>query len=243
MGTAGRVVLLSALIPLYYGVVVRAAGEPLNRGVLRLLLATRRVATRFSVADLDGASRLLLGGVLQLLFVAVLAVVTGAALPVATDPVLPVLGLVLGVAEAGAAGFAGFVVLRLVAPAGPAGSVPGLMAAARGGWIRFYLRTAVVAPRWWLVFATAVYVTGEELVFRGVVVGVCRDVYAPLAVTLSAGLFVLAQVFYTPGWRTAVFPMAGAAVVGVVHALLYLQVPDLLPLIVAHTVMFLVLVR
>jgi hypothetical protein len=49
---------------------------------------------------------------------------------------------------------------------------------------------------------------------------------------------VAAQVFSTPSFWVAVFPASAAVVVGVAHALLYLAVPDVIPLIVAHWVMF-----
>jgi membrane protease YdiL (CAAX protease family) len=160
------------------------------------------------------------------------------------NPVLILLGVPLGVAEAALATYVGFVGCRVAELRG--GDTPqtlqGWLTVARGGWIRYYLRTASVAPTWLLVGATVLYVAGEELVFRGVVLHAADGWGAPAALLLSVALFTTAQVFYTPNWRTAMFPVLGAVVLGIVHGCLFLTVPDVTPLIVAHAVMFLVTV-
>jgi hypothetical protein len=55
---------------------------------------------------------------------------------------------------------------------------------------------------------------------------------------VSAGLFVIMQMFGMPGWRSALFPVIGAAVMGVTHAYVYALSPFLLPLIIAHATSF-----
>jgi hypothetical protein len=57
---------------------------------------------------------------------------------------------------------------------------------------------------------------------------------------VSVALFTAAQVFRMPSWRSAMFPALGARTLGVVDGLLFLAVPTILPLIVAHIVFFLV---
>ncbi|WP_433468098.1 CPBP family glutamic-type intramembrane protease [Spirillospora sp. CA-128828] len=78
----------------------------------------------------------------------------------------------------------------------------------------------------------------EELVFRGVIVGSSSHLGEGAACVLSVALFATVQVFYTPGWRTAMFPVIGALITGVVHGILFLPAPNIWPLIVAHCVYF-----
>ncbi len=241
--------LLGLIILVYYGRVVRLVGEPLAHHAVAAISDGSALSRRWTAADLDGVVRLLLSGALQLAFLTALV----AALPLTAADLLPrhwdvrlvLLGIPLGVAEAGLATYAGFLgsrVAQLVRPGGatPAG-VEGWLSVARGGWIRYYLRTAAVAPRWLLILATTLYVAGEELIFRGVVL-TTSGLAPALAVAMSVVLFAAAQVFYTPGWRTALFPILGAVVLGVVHGILFVTVPDVTPLIVAHATMFLVTV-
>jgi membrane protease YdiL (CAAX protease family) len=249
VNTAVPALAAGVLVLAYYGRVVRLVGEPLARQALGTLGGTA-VARRRSLADLDGIVRLLLAGGMQvaflLLLVAALPVRFGDLVPQHWDGWLLLLGVPLGVAEAGLGTYAAYLGSRIaqrIRPDGTPTSVEGWLAVARGGWIRYYLRTAAAFPTWLLVAATLLYVGGEELVFRGVLLGSASGLPAAAAVALSTALFAAAQVFYTPGWRTALFPVLGAGVVGVVHGCLYLAVPDLTPLILAHATMFLCTVR
>jgi Type II CAAX prenyl endopeptidase Rce1-like len=243
-----QMTVLGLLILGYYGKVVRLVGEPLARRFVAAMVNGSALTRRWSVADVDGVVRLLLSGALQLSFLTTLVI----ALPVAVDDLLPaswdvwlmLLGVPLGIAEAALATYVAYLGSRfagLVRRGGAPTTIEGWLSVARGGWIRYYLRTAEVAPRWLLVFATTLYVAGEELIFRGVVLA-DRGLPPAIAVAISVVLFAAAQVFYTPGWRTALFPVLGAIVLGIVHGCLFVTVPDVTPLIVAHVTMFLVTV-
>jgi hypothetical protein len=246
---AAQALLLGVLVVVYYGQVVRLLGEPLARGIVATLSGTGPGPRRWSLADLAGVVRLLLAGVLQACFllalVAVLPLSAHDLLPGRWDGRLLLLGVPLGVAEAGLATYVAYLGSRIASrlnPESAPASIEGWLQVARGGWIRYYLRTAAAAPTWLLVCATSLYVAGEELVFRKVVLTSTTGLPAALAVGLSVLLFVAAQVFYTPGWQTALFPVLGAVVVGVVHGCLFLAVPEVTPLVVAHVTMFLVTV-
>lgn len=245
-----QVTLVAVLVAVYYGRVVRLVGEPMARQLLGLANERSTWVKTLSLADVDGVTRLLLAGILQAGFLVALVAVApldwGDFLPSGLDPVLVLLGVLLGVAEAAMATQLAFLASR-VADAlqrrGQRMTLEAWLAVGRGGWMRYYLRTAAVAPAPLLVGATGLYVIGEELIFRGVVVGTALPVFGTAAaVCLSVVLFVVAQVFYTPGWRTALFPMVGAFAVGLVHACLIVAVPDITPLVVAHLTMFLVTV-
>jgi membrane protease YdiL (CAAX protease family) len=234
----------------YYGRVVRLVGEPVARRVRTALVDGSPLARRWSLADLDGLVRLLLAGAMQagflLLLVAALPVRFADLAPARRDGWLLLLGVPLGIAEAGLGTYAAYLgsrVAQRLQPGRTPTTVEGWLTVARGGWIRYYLRTAAAFPSWLLVAATLLYVGGEEAIFRGVLLTSAAGLPATAAVVLSTALFAAAQVFYTPGWRTALFPVLGATVVGVIHGCLYLAVPDLAPLIVAHATMFLVTVR
>ena len=233
----------------YYGRVVRAVGEPTARRLTGWLLERTALGRRWAFADLDGVVRLLLAGGMQFGFlcavIALLPATLGDLLFSGWDPVLVVLGIPLGVAEAGLATYAAYLVTQVMERVGPSGTPIGIeswLAAGRGGWVRYYLRTASVAPGWLLVVATTVYVAGEELVFRGLLLTTGAQLPALLVAVVAVALFCLAQVFYTPGWQTALLPVTGALVIGIVHTVLFQMVPNVTPLIVAHTVMFLVTV-
>jgi membrane protease YdiL (CAAX protease family) len=250
LAAAAPVATAGLLVLGYYGRVVRLVGEPLARRVLTGLVDGSALARRWSLADLDGVVRLLLAGAMQagfvLLLVAALPVRFADLVPAGWDPRLLLLGVPLGVAEAGLATYVAYLGSRVAErlhPGRTPTTVEGWLAVARGGWIRYYLRTAAAFPGWLLVAATVLYVAGEEVVFRGVLLTSAGAAPAALAIGLSTLLFAAAQVFYTPGWRTALFPLLGAVVLGIVHGCLYRTAPDLAPLIIAHATMFLVTVR
>jgi membrane protease YdiL (CAAX protease family) len=105
---------------------------------------------------------------------------------------------------------------------------------ARAGWMRHHLRTIEIAPLPLTGALILLQVGSEELVFRGVMINVFQPAGAALAVGASVVLFTLMQAFQMPTWYSAMFPMVGAFVMGIVHGVLFLLVPDILPLIVAH---------
>jgi membrane protease YdiL (CAAX protease family) len=96
--------------------------------------------------------------------------------------------------------------------------------------------TIRVAPQWFALFIIGLYVAGEEIVFRGVLVNMLRPAGALLAVAVPTAVFAGVQMFHMPTARAAIFPVAGALVVGTVHGIIYLLVPALLPLMLAHAV-------
>lgn len=150
-------------------------------------------------------------------------------------------GVLLGIGEMGAVALLVHIVLTILGrvsgnrfPKNIAAWIPH----SRGGWMRYYFNTLRSAPLRLRIILTFGYVGIEELVYRGIVVGACSNQGAVIAVVFSTALFVLAQVGTTPSWKTALFPVLGALVVGPVHAYLYYTVPDITPLIVGHVVFF-----
>ena len=241
--------VLTAAVVAYYGFAVRLVGEPLARRFIMVLTERTAVARQRTWADVDGVVRLVLAGLMQAGFAFTLIMVTAVSpsdfLSEPLDIRVMLLGVLLGVAEAGFATQVGLIGSRfaeLLRPGQTPTTIEGWLSVSRGGWIRYYLRTAEAAPVWLLIAATVLYVTGEEIVFRGIAISILGTFSAPFAVGVSTALFVLVQAFYTPGWKTALFPMLGAAVVGIVHSILFIIYPNVLPLAVAHATMFLITV-
>jgi hypothetical protein len=164
--------------------------------------------------------------------------------PAELQPELIVLGIALGIGEAALATFIGYVGIQVglrVAPGHTPASVDEWLALARSGWMRLFFQAAEITPALALCLSL-LYIAVEETVFRGVIITALRDSIPVLALTVSVLLFALTQTFRMPSWHSAMFPVLGAVVVGVIHGLLFLAVPSILPLIVAHFVFFVVAV-
>jgi membrane protease YdiL (CAAX protease family) len=244
-----QVVAVIAAVLVYYGLVVQRVGDYPARVLLRVVMDRFQASKNYSADELDSVIRLSLAGVMQLLFCVVLLIMSDIEprqlIPSHIDPVLIVYGIVLGVGEAALGSFLGYVGIRTAMQFVPARVPPDVstwMLMAKGGWIRFYLKTAAVAPLWLALAIGSLYVAFEEIVFRGVLINALLDAGALVALGVSAVLFVAVQAFNMPSWQTAMFPMFGALVMGLVHGSLYLAVPDLVPLMIAHIVAFTVAV-
>ena len=105
----------------------------------------------------------------------------------------------------------------------------------RSGWMGSYFRCrASIGLPATLVLAS-IYVLGEEMMFRGAILGSLLVNYGPApALAGSIGAFVAVQFASMPSVRAAMFPIIGAIVIGVVHGLVYLDTRDLTALCTAH---------
>jgi len=110
----------------------------------------------------------------------------------------------------------------------------------RGGWMSYFLLTMRAAPPTVALGSICLYVGVEELIFRGLLIPALLDagLGGTGSVASSGLLFVGVQALAMPSRRAALFPMVGAAVIGVVHGILFLHVPDVIPLAVAHVAFF-----
>jgi membrane protease YdiL (CAAX protease family) len=118
-------------------------------------------------------------------------------------------------------------------------SLPQWLTAARGGWMRHHIQAVRVTPWWFSQLTVTVQLSCEEIIFRAVLIPVLSaNVGTIRAVLISTLLFTTMQAVHTPNWRTALFPMIGGAVMGMVHGLVFAIEPAILPLIVAHLIFF-----
>lgn len=235
MKLAAAVVAILGFYAFFYPFVLRRFGAP-----ARALIAPLRLEARHPARDVDAVGKLAAAGVAQLLFAVVLMAALGIdpGEIVGIDVGLVVLGLLLGVGELALAGFLCTVVVHLAGTLSRETSGDEWVARARSGWMRYFVATARAAPPWFAAAAISLYVVVEEIVFRGIVISAASPHGKAAACFVSVILFVAVQAFGMPSVRAALFPLVGAAVVGPIHALLFWQVQDVLPLAAAHLAYF-----
>jgi hypothetical protein len=236
---AMNAIALSVIILVFYQWLSPALLNPFRRW-----MTIPALEAKFPVRDVYAAVRLVAAAVLQAMLFFVLLWVfhpsLSRSLRANFDPITILLACVLGVAEMSVATLLGYSVMqgiRLIDTSTGRRSAD-WRAVARGGWIQMYFKTIEVLPFPLGALSVFLYIAFEECIFRVIVIGVVAPASSSAALLTSTALFVTYQKFHTPGWRTAVFPMLGASVVGIVHGLLYLSVPNIVPLIVAHLSFF-----
>jgi membrane protease YdiL (CAAX protease family) len=217
-------------------------------GVLvRPLVRRSGIEATSPLREIESMSKLAAAGVAQALFAAALMAGAGvdlsAVLGHGPPPELVALGVVLGVGELALASLLCAAVVEVaLATTTPERrrDVQGRwLAESRGGWMAQFSATLQVGPAWFAVGCVGLYVAGEELVFRGILIELLRPQGAAVAIGASLALFTTAQGFHMPSLRAALFPVIGATVVGLVHGLVYWHAPGVLPLVVAHLTFFL----
>jgi Type II CAAX prenyl endopeptidase Rce1-like len=244
--------VLTTAILLYYS--WRGKRVEVLESVVQILAAPLR--HRFPARHVDAVCALGYAAILQVGFFVLLALaIDKAALSPQSlfycDPVLILLGVVLGIGEMGLSTLLGFAAIVAVdslqkwskkeprtASQRPVVEGTDWSTTARGGWMQYYLKAITILPRPVGVASVLLYVFFEEGVFRGVVLGSLAPFGWAPALGISVALFMIVQTFHTPGWRTAIFPVIGALVLGIVNGALFLTVPKIMPLALAHASFF-----
>lgn len=228
-------VVVCLTVVVFYAVVYRHVVGRLGAVADRIARAAS-LSRRHSQKDIDDALKLAGAALAQLVLAVVLWVLAGPSaepLLAGWTPSLLVLGGLLGLGSLGLSA-----VLVRAAVGVTVGSTAWL-ASGGGGWVRQFRAVGRVASPAVAVATVVVYVAGEEIVFRVVLLHVLGGWGDLVAAGLSTALFVGVQVVGMPSLRAAFFPVVGAAVIGVAHAVVYLAVPALVPLVVAHAVFLL----
>lgn len=210
-----------------------------------------RVAPRFATArplavgDVLQVVRLITAGLAQALLVVFLLWITSVDLiGLFTNHFevrLVFLGILLGIGEMAAASLLCLIGLKIVDSFAPSDELAGRgdwITLVNSGWMAEFVKTRQLASFPVMVLIAAFYIAVEEIIFRGVLIQSLVQINSVFAFLASLFLFVLAQIGPMPSWRAALFPIIGATMVGVVHGLLFLNLPNLVPLITAHVVMF-----
>jgi membrane protease YdiL (CAAX protease family) len=235
-----RLVLASAFVLVYYGVVKTWVGSFAGRLAPRLAGRSRRPPR-----EVEHALRLALAVVSQaacfVLVVGLLGISRRDLGVARLHGDLLVLGAALGLGEMAVSRLLCEVGMRAAMTRSRRAELAELarwLTLARAGWIQTYINTLGVLPMPLALLLIVGYVAVEEAVFRGLLLTYLLPAGPVIAYLASVVLFGVAQVFRMPSWRAAMFPVIGGLVVGTVHGALFLQVRDLPSLIVAHVVFF-----
>jgi hypothetical protein len=237
------IIIVVAALVFYYKVLLVVVRDRLVSAAVQVLLRHFRAAIRYPVAEIENIITLAFGVVSQMFLFFLLAVFTSVQVRnfsfEANHWTLLLYGAVLGLGEMLAGSFLGLVAIKVSA------AVPRLgnplihwQAVLNSGWMRLYSTTVKLLPLPAAMSLIVLYIGVEELIIRGIVFNVVLPLGPISAVALSTVIFVGYQVFNLPTWRAALFPVLGALVMGPIHGVLYLAVPDVWPLVVAHVTYF-----
>lgn len=115
-----------------------------------------------------------------------------------------------------------------------------IMIALPGGWLKSYEHVKIVTPAFISIPVIVLQLACEEVIFRGMFIHFFINLGAFYSLIISALLFAFMQIFLIPTLRGALFPVIGALLMGFVHGYLFLIMGSIWPLIVSHTVFFMI---
>ncbi len=150
-------------------------------------------------------------------------------------------GILLGIACMGVSGLCCKLAVQLIGSLNKSNKwdLKTWLTVARGGWIKHHLQSLEILPIYLSLLVLIMQVGSEEVIFRGILLNYFMPCGKVVAFFTSLILFIGMQAFLMNRWQAAIFPMIGAAVMGFIHSILYIQVPILWPLVVAHVAFFL----
>lgn len=232
----------ASLILLFYGWILPLIGK-LSTHVARIPI----IAGSISWARANDISKLMLAVLSQLMFVIIFISLLDIDLHTAFNSSVKMIGLgvALGVAQMGMVSLIVHLFMHcamVIAPKASPNSIPEWVNLSKGGWMREYHNTIRTLPLYLSVLIVFAYVAVEEILFRASLLIYLQEFGPFLAILFSTIIFVTVQIFHTPKWTVWIFPVIGALVVGPTNALLFLSNGDVLPLIIAHVVFFLIAV-
>ena len=238
----------SLAILAYYGVVANRFTASAGRIADYLYRIPR--FRKYARYDLESVIRLGVAGIGQLLFMLALLLFTRiepaqlAQRPF--DPYWLLYGVLLGIGETCFASFAVAILIEgamLWFPRQVPARLEDWQQVFAGGWMQTLLKTEELVPLPLALVLIGLYVAVEEIIFRGILITWFRPDDPLLALGISLLLFVVYQVFNMPSLQNAIAPLCGALLIGCVHGLLFLAVPEIVPLILAHCVLFIAATR
>jgi hypothetical protein len=238
-----NIIIIVVAFIAYYKLVLVVMRDKLVPPVVPLVTRLVRGARGCPVSDIENVVTLMFSIVFQLFFFLLLARCTSFPFsrlwPRSPQPTLLVLGAVLGVGEMLFCSFLGLIVIKLssVIPqmTNPLGHWEVVL---NSGWMRLFNTAVNLLPIPAAIPIIVLYIGIEELIIRCVVLTALLPLGDISAILLSTLIFAAYQVFNLPSWKVALFPVMGALVIGPIHGLLYVTVPDVWPLVVAHATYF-----
>jgi len=240
----GKILMVLVFMYLYYGIFTKRIlrfSFLMEKTVLDHIKASRR----YSVSERNSITSLTLLGIFQLVFCYMLSLITGfnlmELLPSDLPSIYLIYGILLGIGEMALASFIVHIIIFTAARTDRAEEISAFrywMTQSKGGWLRQFDDCIKILPLPALILIVSLYIIVEEIIFRGILIKFFEASGSGIALGVSVFFFVLIQVFHTTSWRNALFPVIGALVVGILHGILFLSVPVILPLIIAHLFFF-----
>lgn len=242
MSTAGAVAIVVAAIALYYGVLVRSFDRLAYRFALRHL-SLRGLRND----DVLAVVNILVAGAFQMAVVGVLIMLLdlplGKLVFAGFEPVFLLLAPLLALAEMAMAAMLASIVMAAAGGwqrwRGQRQVFMNWQGMMQAGWLRSFNRTHALLPRHAGALLFLVYLAFEEILFRGIALGALLPCGMGVAIMVSSLLFAAAQTAGMPSAAHALFPVAGALVMGPVHGYLALLQVPLAVLILTHLLFFL----
>ena len=213
---------------------------------LALKIATRlKLSRRYTLQQTCGVVELILIAISHALLCIILLYILGFTISAIglkmCDPSLILLGILLGI---GQMSFSSIVcllficILQKIFPREMPQEAESWNTIAKGGWIRHHLHIINTCSPFIALPVIFLQISCEEIVFRGIIQNYFLIYGNMTAAFISIVLFVYMQTFHMPSRISAMFPVIGSLVMGIVHSYLFIEVPMLLPLIVAHISFF-----
>jgi hypothetical protein len=229
--------ILAILLILFYTFWLARALVGLTITTLRVPIVFRR---RFSRREIESHLVLLAAASFQLAFALCLVVMLDVKFVETVDTTWIITAIFIGLGEGGLAISLGAAAIALAKWWDrSAGTMEAWLVLSQGGWMRHFSVTFRLSPKFALCMVL-LFICGEELIYRGVVLHITDSLSVENAVGASTGLFILSQLANMPSWRTAMLPCIGALVVGPAHGWLFLQTGDIELLVLAHLIFFIV---
>jgi len=118
-------------------------------------------------------------------------------------------------------------------------TLDGWFAISHAGWVRHHKHTIKILPVFFSLLIITLQIGSEETIFRCVLLHQFSPLGMQKAFFIATLLFVYMQTFHMPSLLSAMFPIIGATIMGIVHGLLYIDHPSMVPLILSHLTFFL----
>lgn len=241
-----QISIIVAIIVIYYSLLLNYVRGSLVASLTEKISSRLSFGQRHSLGDIEGLTTLVVSVVMQIMLFFALALCVDFDLSqFFTEPFQPVLllfGAVLGIGEMALASLLGLIAMRVamvIAPASPT-RLHHWYVLVNSGWMRLFNKAIELLPRPASFVLVGLYVAVEEMIYRGIVLTVLLPLGEVWAVLISTAIFAGYQLFNMPTLRAAMFPVVGAVMMGLVHGWLYVTIPDIWPLVVAHIVYFMV---
>lgn len=108
----------------------------------------------------------------------------------------------------------------------------------RAGWVRHHFHAFKRLPLILAMGLISLQISAEETVFRVIVFDYLKKISPVFSIVFSTLLFTIIQSFLMPRKISSMFPIVGALIMGFSNSIIYMQFPNIYPLIIGHIAFF-----